>query len=782
MISISKTGRPLSVLLLVVASLLAAAPAAAANLLDGARLETPDRVKCADNLADGRAPREGDHWKTNLTATLDPDDPTIVYDLGAERDIRAIYLQGDNNDRYEVAVSNDGQQYSVVWTAPQLKASGMRGRAAPDLKARGRYVRVRASGGDRAYAIGELQLFDAPGQLPREVSRARGTPRHVELRNRVLTFGMALIVWMVLFFRGARAWLVVPLTVWPVFAGWQLASTLRAAWPVDDAEVSLVRFTVALVAAVTVLRCTFFPKRLPPSKLATQLTLAICGVVGVLSFYRLAQPQFWVADERDKTFVHYHDLRQYYPVAKYFDEIGYRQLYEADIAAYVESEPSVTYESIANQQYRNLYTHDIVTVASRRMQIAEVPKQFSPERWEAYKSDAAFFRRVMGNRVYFDTMIDMGGNATPVWMSIAHVLFERFEPSSTNFHITGLLDPLLLGLAFFFIGRCFGLKTMFVCMAIFGANDFIMYGTNWAGATLRHDWLAYLGLGACALKSRRFALGGALFALATMIRAFPALALLGASLPAAWWLWGKLRSDRKLPSVAQLREEQAPVLRMIAAAATTGFVLFVVSGLIMGFDAWSDWYAKVSLLSEDPHGNHISLRSLIAGSESNQGTIIRQRLPIFIGAIAAFAGAVVYAARRLEPHQSSMLALIMVPVLFYPANYYIHLVFLLPLVTTERPRAGEPEWRRWGFAEHDARILGVLLLLCAAQFFTVAIKPRGLHFYSASVLLFAAFSAMLIVLVRRAASTPVAIAEGRQSAALDSRAGEADSPELKAAE
>src|SRR6185436_2329200 len=101
-----------------------------------------------------------------------------------------------------------------------------------------------------------------------------------------------------------------------------------------------------------------------------------------------------------------------------------------------------------------------------------------------------------------------------------------------GFTAAAFLDLLLLVGMFAAIGRCFGSRAMFVCMVIFGANDFIMFGTNWAGSTLRHDWLAYLGFAACALKRQRWALGGALLAFATMIRAFPVLALMAAALPA----------------------------------------------------------------------------------------------------------------------------------------------------------------------------------------------------------------------------------------------------------
>src|SRR5690606_22890561 len=148
--------------------------------------------------------------------------------------------------------------------------------------------------------------------------------------------------------------------------------------------------------------------------------------------------------------------------------------------------------------------------------------------------DARYFRDTMGEGDYLHYMLDFGGNATPVWIGMARLLFGTLDASTSSFLITGLLDPLLFLVTFLAIWRCFGFRTMAVVMVVFGANDFIMYGTNWGGATLRHDWLMYIGLGACALRRERWALGGFFLALSTMIRAFPILTLVAATFPALW--------------------------------------------------------------------------------------------------------------------------------------------------------------------------------------------------------------------------------------------------------
>ena len=51
--------------------------------------------------------------------------------------IDAAYLQGDNNDDYVVAVSEDGTSFRELWVARPVAAAGLRGRAADGLAGRG---------------------------------------------------------------------------------------------------------------------------------------------------------------------------------------------------------------------------------------------------------------------------------------------------------------------------------------------------------------------------------------------------------------------------------------------------------------------------------------------------------------------------------------------------------------------------------------------------------------------------------------------------------------------
>ena len=88
--------------------------------------------------------------------------------------------------------------------------------------------------------------------------------------------------------------------------------------------------------------------------------------------------------------------------------------------------------------------------------------------------------------------------------------------------------------------------------------------------------------------------------------------------------------------------------------------------------------------------------------------------------------------------------------LLYPGNYYLHLVFLLPLVVEERAGGASPATPTAGPTR--AGIWATLLFMCAAQYGAVLVLPElPLHFYLNSVLLFAALTAMLLFLVRERA-------------------------------
>jgi hypothetical protein len=731
----------------------------AENLLRGKHLSRSEGVTQPWVITDGRAVHDGAEWRSDRTAAFASTAAFVQYDLGSSQALAAVWLHADNNDEYELLVSEDGQRFARVWLAEPHPDAGMQPRFTNQLGARARYVRIRPTRGDAAMSISELQLFaSVPEPFPPWIARKRALSFELSLRSDTLLFGFALVLALWIARRDSPRWqLGLALVIAAAGAvSWGLA--LARAWPAGSREVALVRAVVAAVAACAVLREACAPARRPAHRGVTVGVLGVCAALGLASFYNLGHPQFYNVQERTWTLAHQLDLRQYYVTAKYFDEVGYRGIYEADVLAEAE-ERGVTVEALASIRMRDLYSLADSDVAQQRERILKRRNEFTEERWRAYRRDTGYFRDAMGEREYLETLLDYGGNATPVWMSIAHVLFSAMPPSNGGFVLTGLIDALLIGITLLAIARVYGLRSALVCAVIFGANDFIMYGTNWAGSTLRHDWLAYLGLGVCALRRERWLLGGALFGLATMIRAFPVLALSGLALQAGWSVVAHYQTARRLPAWRVVIQQNRNVLRVFGGALACMVAAFVLSILVLPPEAWPDWYAKVSKMHASPHYACVSLRSLIGGADSNQYEVLRSRAPLYATLLAVYTAGVALACRARRPEQAAVLGLTLLPVLMSPSNYYLHVVYLFPLLVIEH-RPSEASSTR----ALEAGVWVTLLGLCALQYFTVLVPDLALHFYLSSALLIGALSLIWALLIapdlRRwlggAAGSPVA--------------------------
>lgn len=693
-------------------------------------------VARAAALTDGRRAHEGAFWKTRRCAVLRDADASAVFDLGSEQPIAAVALQADADDSYLLSISNDGVHFEPLWTAAPVPATGMRLRSSADLHARARYVRLAARGGDGAFAVSELQLFaQVPARFPPELPVGWGVSLDRRLRDHILLFGLALLVPLLLIRRGHKPlWLAAALVL-PAIAGAQFVLGLIAAWPIEPREVSLIRATIAAVAAVAIAREALSPPAYPAHRGVVLGCLALCGALGFLAFYNMGRPQFYNPARGRATFAHYFDLRQYYPTAKYFEELGYRRMYDADVAAYLDDHPQRDIGSIAAREMRDLDTLQMSTIGAQRAKIQTVKRRFSPARWEAYKQDARWFRTAMGNGSYFSTLADYGANATPVWLAITRLLFSAVSPSDQAFTLCGLLDAGLLLAAFAAIWISFGARTMWIAMLVFGANDFIMYGTNWGGATLRHDWLAYIAFGACALRKERWVLGGVWLGLATMVRAFPALCVLGACAPALW------RAVHARPfSVRTWLARERSTLHTLAGAAGAAVASLALSLTFLPARAWPHWLDKVRALDADPHPASVALKNLIADWDELDAMLLA-RLPLYLAALVFFSGLLLLATRNKRPDQTALLSLLLLPLYFYPSNYYLHFVFLLPLLANASPGNS--------VSSNGARIWLCLLLMCSAQYFTVLISDLPTHFYLSTAILFATLPPLLLAVIRQ---------------------------------
>jgi len=125
----------------------------------------------------------------------------------------------------------------------------------------------------------------------------------------------------------------------------------------------------------------------------------------------------------------------------------------------------------------------------------------------------------------------------------------------------------------------------------------------------------------------------------------------------------------------------------------------------------------------------------------------------------AYVGAIVIVARKKRLEHAAALGLIFLPIFMFPANYYLHIVMLLPLAVVDwrsiawrnrkDPAMAAELAERRPFDSADAWALFSLLSICAVQYFTTFITEFRLHFYLSSVVLMGGLAFMLGALVRR---------------------------------
>lgn len=724
------------------------------NLLRGARPSQVLDVRHAGRISDGLTPQDGDPWLTDLSAVFRTPRAHVVYDLGRVTRVDAAFLQADNNDRFVLAVSEDGRTYSTVWLAPAAPGAGMRPRLVAGLGARGRYLRLSAQGGDPLVSVGELLVFaEKPQAWPPHLAQRAGMPLELLAQRGLVGLGVALLLLFLLADRRVPAAVLVLAGLLALAVAALCASLVVDAWP---PPLSLGEVLRAVIAACAALVLIGWSAGLRPRRFVASGLLGVLALLGIVCFYNFSRPWFWNAQAGRPTPVHTNDMRVYFPVAKYFDELGFDGVYVASLKAYLVGErlPS---RAIATVALRDLRSNRLVLARDVMDEIEAVPKRFTEQRFAEFVRDMRFFWRTMGPADYLGTLSDHGGNATPVWLAIAHVLFRGVTASEPVLTLTSLLDPLLMLLAFVCIGRSFGLRTMLVCAIVFGASDLPMFGSDWAGSTLRFDWMATLALGCCALKTGRFMLGGALLAHAGLVRAFPAAALLFTPVPLVVLLVQRLVGRRR-PSAFELLATLPGLPRVALGAALASVLLVGWSGALFGLEpAWGGWVKKIALHTEDANANHLGVRTLVgfdaqltvealaaAGVpqpwlqwQRTQLSTYQQR-PLLAWLLRAlFLLGCVLACRGASLEQAALLGMLLVPVFTYPANYYCHYVYLLPLLASGR---------------RPALALGielVLLLMCVGQYFTLRLF-LDLRFFWESVILLGGFAALLVLLVAEA--------------------------------
>ena len=718
-------------------------------------------VKNVGRLTDGVYSNEGDEWLTDVTSRFLSARSFVEYDLGGERPLRCALAQADNNDVYNLLGSLDGQNWQPLWRVGADAASGMRLRS-QKLEASARYVRLSATGGDALYSVSEIALYSECPSIwpPSELIRTRGVAVADTVITKVVIFGIFVVLFLLVHRRSA-ARIHYVLILPALAAGLMLAQELARLYPFFDQEPSL-RALLAGLAALVALKEAFFKEAAAPHRKVVLGILGFCAVMAFATYYHFGASQFFDESTGQRTFVNTGVLHNDFPSAKYFRELRFDGLNVAALAAYVDNTPGLARERLANVRVRDLRDGPMRLGSELIDEMTKVRARFSPERWQEFRRDMKYFADTMGEADYLAGLQEHGGDATPAWILPASLLFSHLPASAGTLTATGLIDPLLLLLLFCVVARTFGLRVMLYLVILWGTSDFANLGTNWAGATLRQDWLVALGLGACALKVGRPFLGGVLVGYAGMVRLFPSGAALFLAVPAVWFAVDTWREHRRIPRFAELRAAQRPALRALAGAAACIVGALLLTTIFFGVgDNWGAWQQKTEIHSSGPSANNLGMRNVVAFrsdlsvpslAQKNtpdlwadwarlQNATLGARLPLYYLALLLALGTALIAARGRSLPQTFLIGLFLVPFFSYLPNTYFQFVFLLPLAVAV---TGEKAERDRNFA----LVVIVLAALAVGQAFTMGELWNDLRYADQSALLIVACTIVLLWLAR----------------------------------
>ncbi len=717
-------------------------------------------VKNPQRLTDGMYSNEGDEWLTDVTSRFMSSRAFAEWDLGSPQRLRCALVQADNNDVYNMSTSTDGVNWQPLWRIGTENGAGMRLRN-QKVDTQARYVRLSATGGDALYSVAEVAVYaECPKVWPPELVRTRGITVADAVNTKVVIFGIFAVFFLLVHRRKAgrsHYLLVLPAAA----AGWMLARELAALYPFFDQEPAL-RAVLAALTALLVIKETYLKEDLSPTRKVTMATLGFCAVMAFATYAHFGAPQYFDEGKGRRTFVHTWDMRQNFPTAKYFGEVGYHGAYLASLAAYAEDNPEFAQQRMADVRVRDLRDGQIRLARDLGAEMSQAKARFSPERWQAFRKDMRYFAHAMGEADYLAAMQDHGTEATPAWLLPAKLVLGFVPASEGVLTFTGLLDPLLLLLLFYVVGRTFDWRVMMYLVVLWGVSDFPNWGTNMMGATLRLDWVLALGFGVCAFKAQRPVLGGALLAYAALSRVFPITAVAFLAVPILWYVIDAWREHKRVPRFAELGDSQNPALRALAGAAGGMLGIMLLSSLFFGVGSWGAWREHAQTFIDVPYSHSMGLQTLVSFDGSTTASALAQRqtpnlwgewervqhltfnarFPLYVLALLAATALALVACRKRHVFQVSLIGLVLVPFYTYAPGSAFQFVFLLPLMMVGVAAPGERD-RPFALA------VVALLALAFGQSLSYAEVWNDLRYADQSILLVAALALILLTMFRR---------------------------------
>ncbi|HMI85439.1 MAG TPA: hypothetical protein VK550_15190 [Polyangiaceae bacterium] len=352
-------------------------------------------------------------------------------------------------------------------------------------------------------------------------------------------------------------------------------------------------------AALSVYETARIAARKPPRKCWSKgaaLALAVMSLAAYFSFGDVGYADFY----------HRHEFFHYYLGSKYPRELGYKRLYLCTAVAQTELGQG---NEVRARKIMDLAVDRIVPGRTALEHPDECRSRFTPERWDAFKSDVRFLRQSSNLEYWNGMQTDHGYNPPPVWTALGHFWSSMHAPSLAYFKFLASLDLMFWVGIFAAIGWAFGWRVFCVAAIFFGCQvpgEYFWTG----GAFRRQDWLFGLVLSACLVRKRYYALGGAALAYSTLLRVFPGVLLAGWAVVVGTHAW---KHKRWAPHH----------VRLIMGGVAAAVVLVSLSIGVAGWRAYPEFYQHIQLHKQTPVTNNMGLETLLSHSYAGRMEFVR---------------------------------------------------------------------------------------------------------------------------------------------------------------
>jgi hypothetical protein len=307
--------------------------------------------------------------------------------------------------------------------------------------------------------------------------------------------------------------------------------------------------------------------------------------------------------------VHYSEFFHYYMGSKYFPELGYTELYHCTALAVARGGERL--EAIEGR-IRDLATNELETARWILSEQSRCTSRFSPERWQDFERDVAWFRGRMPAESWDSLLIDWGYNATPTWGLLGSALANTGPATDLQVRLLILVDPALLLLTWVCVARTFGWRVLCVLLIFWGTNA--ASGYTWTGGSyLRQGWTTATLVGLCLLRRERGVAAGFLLGCATLLRVFPGV------------MFAAIGAKAVLETIARRTVRPARIPLRVALGGLLAALTLLPLGMLAGggVRAWLDFSENASV-DWQPAVNKMGLRTVLAWDPATSWNALRR--------------------------------------------------------------------------------------------------------------------------------------------------------------